>query len=229
MTDMAALKAINKIDGVPENLDVDFIKKWISSKVSERRFKHIEGVATTAKQLAARAGCSVKLAELAGWLHDCCKEVKDKELISLATNFGLQLHPVEKINGHLLHGPVGACICREELGLTNTEVLGAIAEHTLGAVNMTTLSKVVFLADCIEPGRNADYTRPIWQALNGDTDSHFVAGNNDKVIDIDMGILVSCEAGLTDLLKSGRLIHPKTVDVRNYYLQVIQSRAQVVS
>ncbi len=48
-------------------------------------------------------------------------------------------------------------------------------------------------------------------------------------IDLDMGIGVSCEAGLIDLLKSGRLIHPKTVDVRNYYLQVIQARSQAVS
>ena len=229
MTDTAALNTRNKIEGVPENLDVDFIKKWVRTKVSERRFKHIEGVAETAKQLAARTSCSVRLAELAGWLHDCCKEVKDKELISLATSFGLQLHPVEQINGHLLHGPVGACVCREELGLTNTEVLGAIAEHTLGAVNMTTLSKVVFLADCIEPGRNSDYTRPIWQALNGDSDSHVLAGSRAQNIDLDMGILLSCEAGLKDLLKSGRLIHPKTVDVRNYYLQVIQARAQAVS
>jgi predicted HD superfamily hydrolase involved in NAD metabolism len=211
----------NKLDcdGVPENLDVDFIKKWVGKRVSERRFKHIVGVAETAKQLAARAGCSVKLAELAGWLHDCCKEVKDKELISLATSFGLQLHPVEQLNGHLLHGPVGACVCREELKLTNAEVLAAIAEHTLGAVNMSTLSKVVFLADSIEPGRNADYTKPIWEAL----------GNSNKKIDLDMAILVSCESGLIDLLKSGRLIHPKTVDVRNYYLQVIQARSQAVS
>jgi predicted HD superfamily hydrolase involved in NAD metabolism len=226
-------KANNGTDGVPENLDVDFVKKWVSTKVSERRFKHIEGVAETAKQLATRAGCSVQLAELAGWLHDCCKEVKDKELISLATTFGLQLHPVEQINGHLLHGPVGACVCRKELGLTNSEVLGAIAEHTLGAVNMTTLSKVVFLADCIEPGRNADYTKPIWQALNGESGSHVGTTNaseaENQKIDLDMGILISCEAGLIDLLKSGRLIHPKTVDVRNYYLQVIQARSQAVS
>jgi predicted HD superfamily hydrolase involved in NAD metabolism len=228
LTDIAALNARNTIEGVPDNLDVNFVKNWVSTRVSERRLKHIKGVAQTAIDLAEQTGCSVKLAELAGWLHDCCKEVKDAELISLATRFGLQLHPVEQINGHILHGPVGACICRKELGLTNTEVLGAIAEHTLGAVNMTTLSKVVFLADCIEPGRNSDYTRPIWQALNGNSDSHYQAPKDGK-IDLDMGILVSCEAGLKDLLKSGRLIHPKTVDVRNYYLQVIQARAQAVS
>lgn len=211
-----------QIDGVPENLSVDFIRKWVSKRVSERRLKHIEGVADTAKKLAERAGCCIALAEIAGWLHDCCKEVKDKELITLAKGFGLELHPVELQNGHLLHGPVGACVCREELGLTNIEALDAIAQHTLGAVNMTTLSKVVFLADAIEPGRKPEYTKPIWQALDSNSDS-------GSTIDLDNAILVSCEAGLIDLLESGRLIHPKTVDVRNYYLKVIQSRSQAVS
>ena len=108
----------------------------------------------------------------------------------------------------------------KKLGLTNADALAAIAEHTLGAVNMRTLSKVVFLADAIEPGRDPEYTKPIWQALNGDS---------ERPIDLDMAILVSCEMGLSDLIKSGRLIHPKTVDVRNYYLQVIQVRAHAVS
>jgi HD superfamily phosphohydrolase YqeK len=101
--------------------------------------------------------------------------------------------------------------------------LNAISEHTLGAAAMTKLSKVVFLADCLEPNRPANYTQPIWQALNGKSKQNYPACS-DKQFDLDLGILVACDVGLQDLLESGRAIHPKTVEVRNYYLKLIQNR-----
>jgi predicted HD superfamily hydrolase involved in NAD metabolism len=238
--------------GVPATLTLEFAREWVRSRISEKRFRHTEGVAETARELAARSNCDEFLAELGGLLHDCCKEVKDKELIARAKQFGLKLHPIEELNGHLLHGPVAAETVRAELGLTNQEVLDAIAEHTLGAVNMTTLSKVVFLADAIEPGRSTDYVKPIWQALHpcvwpeesatvetseiaAKTATKTEAGKcvfglealklTSKIPpDLDKAVLVACDLGLQDLVESKRYIHPKTVDVRNFYLNLIKNR-----
>jgi predicted HD superfamily hydrolase involved in NAD metabolism len=222
--------------GVPETLTIEFARDWVRERISEKRFRHSAGVAETARELAARCNCNEFLAELGGWLHDCCKEVKDKELIERAKNCGLVLHPVEELNGHLLHGPVAAETVRRELGLTNTDVLNAIAEHTLGAVNMTTLSKIVFLADAIEPGRSKDYVKPIWQALHPcvwPEPEELLDGNQPVLYglealkltgkvppDLDRAVLVACDLGLEDLVKSERYIHPKTVDVRNFYLSL---------
>jgi predicted HD superfamily hydrolase involved in NAD metabolism len=284
--------------GVPATLTLKFAREWVRTRISEKRFRHTEGVAETARELALRSNCDVFLAELGGLLHDCCKEVKDKELITRAKEFGLKLHPIEELNGHLLHGPVAAETVRAELGLTNQEVLNAIAEHTLGAVDMTTLSKVVFLADAIEPGRSKDYVKPIWQALHpcvwpdvdetqecddggkhckehshdhgqghhrepGDErgiehdkhgnkhhkhgkaqdDAHRSADSiehsaTQRIVyglealkltsavapDLDKAVLVACDLGLKDLTESKRYIHPKTVDVRNFYLNLIKNR-----
>jgi predicted HD superfamily hydrolase involved in NAD metabolism len=181
--------------------------------------KHIEGVAATACALAKRAGCDIYAAELAGWLHDACKEIGSKELVAQAKEFGLAVHPVEEKNGHLLHGPVAAEVVRRDLGVADEEVLHAIAEHTLGAAPMSLLSKVVFLADALEPGRPADFAGPIWQAL-GDINS-----SADR-LNIDRAIAVSCDLTLKDLIESGKTIHPRMVEVRNFYWEAVSANPQ---
>jgi predicted HD superfamily hydrolase involved in NAD metabolism len=271
--------------GIPDALTLQAAQDWLKPRISQRRYAHSEGVVETAGTLATKCGADEFLARLAGWLHDACKEVKDKELVDMARKFGLKLHPVEEMNGHLLHGPVAAEVARQELGVTNQHVLDAIAQHTLGAKGP--LSQILFLADALEPGRPHDYVKPIWRALHpcvwpeGALEKHseiknevpcaksaersgkeqtsladaahgaglsteasahgthadashsahtFLYGlealrlTSQIAPDLDKAILVACDLGLIDLLESGRLIHPKTVDVRNYYLQVLKSR-----
>lgn len=185
-------------------------RKWAEPRISHKRFRHVEGVAFTGKKLAKRvAGCDPFLAELACWLHDACKEEKDKQLVVLAKELGMQLDAIEEANGHLLHGPVAALVVKRELGVTNQELLDAIAEHTLGKVGMSELSQVVFLADCLEEGRPKDFTEPIWNALD----------KNDKPANLDAAMLVACDLSLKSLLDSKKVIHPRTVQVRNYFLE----------
>jgi predicted HD superfamily hydrolase involved in NAD metabolism len=200
--------------GVPESLTLEFAKNWVKPRNSEKRFKHICGVADVARRIAAAAGEDVFLAELGGWLHDACKEVKDKELVKMAEGFGMDLHPIERAHGHLLHGPVAAEVARRELNVSNEALLDAVKEHTLGAVPMTNLSKIVFLADCLEEGRPRDYTDPIWQALD-----------IDGTCDLDNAVYKACDLNLQHVMETGRPIHPLTVEVRNYYLDAVKSRA----
>lgn len=201
-----------KYEGIPESLTLKAARQFVEPKVSEKRFRHIEGVAKFAKQLAEAAGVDPFLAELAGWLHDVCKQVKDKELVAMADKFGMTLHPVDREVGRLIHGPVGAMVCREELELTNEEVLTAIAEHTLGNVPMSDLSKVTFLADCLEEGRPDGYRQPILDALN-------MKGK----VNLDKAMLVALDLGLEMLIKDKATIHPRTVDCRNYFLVLVRN------
>jgi predicted HD superfamily hydrolase involved in NAD metabolism len=200
------------------SLSSDAAKEWVEPRVSQKRFKHIVGVAQTARELALLAGCDPHAAELAGWLHDACKETKDKVLVEEARRFGLTLHPAEEKNGHLLHGPVAAEVVRRELGIEDLEFLNAIREHTLGAIAMSTLSKVVFLADAIEPGRPVGDREPIWRVLKDYAKEDVAAG--DFGFALNLAVQLSCDIGLESLIASGRPIHPKTVDVRNYYLEI---------
>lgn len=198
--------------------DLDFVQDWVKGRVSLKRFTHIIGVAETAKKLAQQFSgdpATVYKAELAGWLHDCCKETKNQELVEQAKIYGMQLHPVEEANGHLLHGPVAAEYVKRTFALNDQDILNAIAEHTLGAINMSFLSKIVFLADAIEPGRPAEYADPIREPLKSN------AGKNSTFV-LDKAVLIACESSLKHLEATSKPIHPKTIEVRDYYLNICE-------
>lgn len=199
--------------GIPSLLTLEYVRQWVQPRVSSKRFKHIEGVVACAGQLCDAAATPVYPAQLAAWLHDSCKEMKSSELLLQAETRGLSVQSAERENPHLLHGPVAALVVRDELNLHNQLVLDAISQHTLGAAPMSILSQIVFLADCLEPGRPDNYTSAIWQALNIENE-----------IDLDAATLVACNISLQHLLDQGKAIHPKTVEVRDHYQQLCRSR-----
>ena len=47
----------------------------------------------------------------------------------------------------LLHSFVSAKLARDIFGIKDAEILHAISEHTLGSLQMTQLSKILFVAD----------------------------------------------------------------------------------
>jgi predicted HD superfamily hydrolase involved in NAD metabolism len=197
-------------EGIPKKLTLEYAREWISPRVSAKRFAHIEGTAEVAKQLSEYIQVDLYLAQLACLLHDASKETKAAELVEQAKAYGLKLHPIEEKHGHILHGPVGAEVIKEELGLTNKDVLDAIREHTLGAAPMSNLSKVVFLADCLEAGRPNDYRKTIWDAVKKSQED-----------DLNLAIVVASDLNLRFLLDDHKPIHPKTIEVRNYYLSLL--------
>lgn len=213
-------KAVKKkiaVRGVPAGMTLEIARDWTQPRISKKRFDHVCGVAAVGDLIAKKAGVNRFLVGLACYLHDCCKETKDKELIEHALRGGLTLSAIEAVNGHLLHGPVAALTIKEELKITNKDVLTAISEHTLGSVTMSEISKVVFLADCLEESRPVSFTEPIWAALNTPV------GLTNKKVNLDRAMLVACDLSLSGLLESGRPIHPKTVDVRNHFLGIVRT------
>jgi predicted HD superfamily hydrolase involved in NAD metabolism len=245
-------KAIT-ISGIPATLSLDFAREWALARVSKKRADHVVGVQKVGRKLARLAGLDRRdqfIVELACLLHDACKEYKDAKLVEMAADGGLQPNEVERVNGHLLHGPVAALVVRDELAVTNETVLAAITEHTLGNRPMSDISKIVFLADCLEESRPKDYTRPIWQALETPSncgDSSTIpgadgskSGRDDKKkrevetessaasVNLDNAMLVALDLGLAQLLDSRRAIHPKSVDVRNYFLGIVRASAKTI-
>lgn len=207
---------MHHIQGIPETITVDYVKHWVEPRVTAKRFKHIVGVVKVAKDLADRHDCDVFLAEIGAWLHDACKEWKDRDLVAKARELGIPFGEIEESHGHLLHGPVAAGVAMHELGITHEELLAAIAEHTLGNVPMTKLSEVLFLADCLDETRSPEYTAPIWGALAMDSD-----------FNVEKAMVTATDLGLLHLMETARPIHPRTVEVRNYYLARLKERASL--
>lgn len=113
---------------------------------------HSEGVAATARELCLRWGGDAELAEIAGLLHDVCRELGRKEVLRRARIHGIRVGVLEEAYPvQLLHGPLAAA----ELAASNVpqEALEAIARHTVGGPGMTLVGRCVFVADATEPQR----------------------------------------------------------------------------
>ncbi|ELK45518.1 UNVERIFIED_CONTAM: bis(5'-nucleosyl)-tetraphosphatase (symmetrical) YqeK [Halobacillus marinus] len=127
---------------------------YVKPYLKPERYEHTVRVADTAIELASRFGVDKSQAELAAALHDYAKYMP-RNLMERWIKQDRRL-PKDLLHYHheLWHGPVGALMLEQELGLEDEAVLSAITYHTTGKKHMSPLDKVVFLADYIEPGRN---------------------------------------------------------------------------
>lgn len=127
--------------------------EYIRPHLKTSRYEHTVRVTDEAVKLARRYGADVHKAEIAAALHDYAK-YKPLDLMQRWIQKERRL-PKDLLDYHheLWHGPVGALMLEKELGLFDAEVQSAITSHTTGKKHMSTLDKVVFLADYIEPAR----------------------------------------------------------------------------
>ncbi len=131
----------------------DEAERLIAARLSERRCAHSHRVAAEAVALAERYGASPQAAELAGLLHDYCRELSDEETLAAAARHGIPVGPVEaRRPKHILHGPLAAAELTAA-GL-QPDVARAIALHTVGGAGLSVLDRCVYLADFLEPGRD---------------------------------------------------------------------------
>lgn len=120
-----------------------------------RRFRHVEGVVDTAAALAAKYGADVEGARLAALLHDV---VKYEDRASLRRRIDRRYGPAEadRWPEQLWHGLAAVEYAESELGIRDPDVLAAIENHSAGRPGMSTLEKIVFVADYVEPHRDFD-------------------------------------------------------------------------
>ena len=178
---------------------------WLAVHVTKPRVNHILRVEKMAVNLARIHNLDQVKAGQAGLLHDLAKYFKTTRLLSMAREEQLNLDPIVEGNPHLLHGPVGAIVAREQFQVQDLEVLDAIANHTLGAPGMSPLSCIVFLADGTEPGRGE---HPKLKEIRT------VSQQN-----LHRAVTLLCDRKLRRLLKNNQLVHPQMVLTRNWALQ----------
>ena len=125
----------------------------VKAQLTEKRYVHTLGVAESAVELAERYGADIKKAELAAIFHDYAKFRPKEEMKQIIMEQNITKDLLD-YHSELWHAPVGAYLVEQEAGITDQEILDAIAYHTSGRIGMTLLDKIVYLADYIEPGRS---------------------------------------------------------------------------
>ena len=122
--------------------------------IPSSRYMHTIGVADEAWRMAVRFGADESAAWLAGLLHDCAKGIPTAEQAATCDRLGVALDDETRRCPSVIHGFLGAHLARTRWGVADESILNAIRLHTIGGVGMTTLERIVFLADATEPRRD---------------------------------------------------------------------------
>lgn len=168
-------------------------------ELSGKRLLHSMNVCVLATRYAMRFGADPDKCALAALLHDCAKELPEKQQIELAAKIIHGYVPGKQI----LHSPAGAVYAAEHYGVTDQEVLDAIQFHTVGREIMTITDKIVYLADKLEPSRDYDDLTLIRKYAETDLDA----------------ALIECYCAIREsFAKKGMLIHEDTKKSLAYLL-----------
>ena len=158
-----------------KHLDIPELRACSYSMVMQKRVRHIRGTEEEAVRLARRWGADEDHARRAGILHDCTKYLTGEEHLALCERYGVPLDDLERSALKLLHSKTGACIARHVFGEPD-EVYEAIFWHTTAKEDMTTLEKILYVADYMEPNRNFDGVERLRELAYSDLDKALLLG-----------------------------------------------------
>ena len=173
---------------------------WLRARTDEclkpSRIPHVRGVEETAAKLAERWGEDAGDAAEAGILHDITKKLSETEQLRLIEKYGIVLDDAERAEPKILHARTGAWYARERFGVPD-RIFSAIEWHTTGCPGMTTLDKIVYLADFIEPTRS----------FPGVDDVRTLAFEN-----LDDAMIKALTMSLSEVVSRGGVPHPRTTE-----------------
>lgn len=179
------------------------IRADLEETLDKKRFIHSLGVADTAFSLAAAHHYPVKIAYLAGLLHDCAKNLSDEAYLTYCQNNGLTVSSYEERSPKLLHALVGSHMAKDVYAIRHADILEAIRTHTTGEADMSLLQKIIYVADYIEPNR---------------TRSKILSeARQTAYFDIDLAVSVIAEETLSFLKEKNVEIDQKTMETFNFY------------
>lgn len=143
-------------------MNTDYIEQYITDNFSEKRRIHTYGVRDTSVRLAKRYGADPEKARACSLYHDMFRRASDEHIEEYINKYGLD--PKYRHDPDLAHSKIAAIYMKNQMGITDEDMLNAVAYHTTGRAGMSVLEKVIFLADAIEPARDypsVDYLREL--------------------------------------------------------------------
>ena len=168
-------------------------------RVSPQLLQHCLDVGSYNRELAHRWGAPVDEAELAGVLHDLCRELTAAQVLQRAAELGVPVTSIDRLRPvQLLHAKLAAAELQSQD--LNAACLQAIARHTIGGAGMTVLEKCLYVADAAEPGRHYEGVAHLRKLA---TES------------LDAAVAESCKRTLARLVERGKPIHPDSVALYN--------------
>ena len=136
-----------------KNLPMDQLEAIVVRLLNPNRVAHVLGCRDTAAEMAKRWGTDEVDAARAGLLHDITKAIDGPLQLTLCGEYGTILSEFGQRHPKTLHALTGSLVADRIFG-ENEAVVSAICHHTTGKGDMTTLEKIIYVADYMEPCRN---------------------------------------------------------------------------
>lgn len=193
-------------------MDILSLQQEMSRILKPKRYLHVLGVQYTSASLAMRYHADLKKVQIAGLLHDCAKNLCDEMQMAECNKYNLSISEVEEKAPYLLHGKLGAYYTKTRYNIEDQEVLDAIIYHTTGRPEMTLIEKIVYVADYIEPSRNASKIRGMDEI------------RSMAFVDLDRAIVMIAKNTLDYIQSTGGEIDQTTVSTLSYYQNLVNSR-----
>lgn len=188
------------------------IDDYLRKSLKESRYVHTLGVVQSACSLAKINGVDEEKTKIAALIHDAAKNMKIDEQYKILKENSVDMDIISENSPQILHGWVAAILAKELMGVTDEEIINAVKYHTTGRKSMSKLEKIIYIADYIEPNR--DY--PGVEELRKTTFS-----------DLDKGVLMGIDNTITFVIKQGQLVHPLTIDARNYLILQMRNKDSI--
>ena len=128
-------------------MDLKQAEQLARETLSAKRFQHTLNVRDQAVHLAKKYGADPDKAALAALLHDIAKELPREESLQIFKDNAIMAENAAQRPAPVWHGICAAILCQTRWGITDPEVLSAIACHTTGKPGMSRMDKIIFLAD----------------------------------------------------------------------------------
>ena len=114
--------------------------------------KHIQRTRRLGLEISAKYHVDSELVDISILGHDIARNLDDIALVVEAKKLRINIDEIEKKAPILLNGPIAATwISHNFLNKIDERIIEAIYFHTTGRANMSDVSKVIFLADKLDP------------------------------------------------------------------------------
>ena len=181
------------------------MERRLRKALTDKRYIHTQGVAEEAVKLAAHYGGDKEKALIAGLLHDCAKCLSGEEILRQSKEFGLELDDIMLARPIIAHGFLGAETARRDYQVNDPDILDAISFHTTGRADMSLLEKIIYVADYIEPNR---------EAFLGLDDVRQLA-----YVDLDLALSLALQNTINENKAKNAAIHPLSYEALSFLKQ----------
>ncbi len=131
---------------------------YLEKVLTPKRLEHSLGAMQIMGELAGVYGMDREQWMTAGLLHDAAKDLSPARQEEIVRQANIEIRDVCDLDyGLYLHGPVGAYLVQQDLGVTDPLILDAIKMHTYygqGNNFHAPISWCVRFSDVLEPTRN---------------------------------------------------------------------------